>query len=107
MRWPLAIGSVVFACAFGLLAIACSVAEAGGGHGTYYLAKLFFPYTMSLAPLAGSITPPLIVLALVQFPAYGILLAIAEWKKRYRQVAVGIALVHLLAVLLCFPIRMP
>ena len=55
------------------LAIVAAIASAGAGHGTYVMAKLLFPYTMLLSRLNGDIiTHPLLALAFVQFPLYGL-----------------------------------
>ena len=49
-----------------------AIVSSGAGHGHYEFARLFFPYTMLLTHLAdNTITMPLIVLALAQFPIYG------------------------------------
>jgi hypothetical protein len=80
-----------------------AVLSGGAGHGHYELARLFFPYTMLLTRLAGdTITLPLILLALAQFPVYGAVLGIA--RSRSRVVAAGGLLLagHTIAVVLCF-----
>ena len=61
--------------AAGAPAIIVVVALAGAGHGTYFPAALLFPFTMLLALWVGTISPPLVALALVQYPVYGLLLA--------------------------------
>lgn len=61
--------------AIGIVAILAAVGAAGAGHGTYVPAALCFPYTMAISALAGSIHPVLVAIALVQFPAYGLIVA--------------------------------
>ena len=80
------------------LASAAAILSGGAGHGDYLFAKLLFPYTMLLAGLAGSITYPLIGLALFQFPLYG--LAVGSFNLA-KATACLFAL-HAVAALLCF-----
>ena len=54
------------------IAAVLAIASAGAGHGHYEFARLFFPYSMLLTRLAGdTITPPLMALALAEFPCTG------------------------------------
>ena len=72
-HWRLFAGFLIGA-AITPFAASATVASAGGGHGSDVLAKLLFPYSMLLTRLSGdAITQPLIALALVQFPLYGLL----------------------------------
>src|SRR5438105_4422954 len=64
----LALGALI-TIPFLALAVFC----AGGGHGTYAPAKFLFPVAMIFAVGRESITPPIIGLALVQFPLYGLI----------------------------------
>lgn len=86
-----------------------AIASAGAGHGHYEFARLFFPYSMLLTRLTGdTITPPLIVLALAQFPLYGLAVGLAAWKGRVAWFAVAILVVaHAIAVALCFSGKIP
>jgi hypothetical protein len=67
---------------FGLMAIAFAIWRMGGGHGSYLAAKVLFPYSMLIAGAFGSIGFISAVLALVQFPAYGVLVAYAPVRPR-------------------------
>jgi hypothetical protein len=78
-----AIFSFLGACILTPFAVISALVEAGAGHGSYFVAKLFFPYTMLSTHLFEIITTPFILLALVQFPFYGLLLAYGAWKQRY------------------------
>ena len=80
----------------GAVALWISVAAAAGGHGTYLPAALLFPFTMGLAVLAGSITPPLVALAFAQYPLYG-WLAI---RKGTRKSTLRLLAIHVSAVAL-------
>ena len=96
--------AVLIGVAITPFAIAAAIASAGAGHGTYLLAKLLFPYSMLLTSLSGgTLTPPLLGLAFVQFPLYG--LAAASFGTRR---ALGIlSLVHLACAGLCFTGLLP
>jgi hypothetical protein len=56
---------------------------AGFGHGTYTPAKILFPYTMYFAvAFAGRITMPSLLLAFLEFPAYGLAAGLAAQRKK-------------------------
>jgi len=80
-----------------------AIASGGLGHGHYEFARLFFPYSMLLTLISGNtITVPLRVLALAQFPIYG---ALIGWFAPARAAGVIGAIVlvaHALAAALCF-----
>ena len=95
-------------------ALILAVVEAGAGHGSYFFARLFFPYTMLSTHAFGSITVPFMVLACLQTPLYGVLLAFAvnrnrktpEWTA-LEWTALAIFAAHGVAVILCFAFPMP
>jgi hypothetical protein len=60
-----------------------AVAMAGGGHGTYVPATLFFPYAMLGSVATQQIQAAHMVVAALQFPAYGFYLAQAPTKQRF------------------------
>ncbi|MDQ3817399.1 MAG: hypothetical protein M3362_06880 [Acidobacteriota bacterium] len=72
-----------------------------GGHGDYFLAKLLFPFTMLSTIPFGSITVPFILLAVAQFPAYGVVLGRANEKGRFMPAACVVLAVHALAAATC------
>ena len=78
------------------------LASGGAGHGNYLLAKIFFPFTMLSTILFGSITGPFIVVAIVQFPLYGLLIGTANELRRVGRYATALVFVHLSAVIACF-----
>lgn len=67
---PSIVGLIVGICATPV-ALSIGGFSAGAGHGGYLLAKLLFPFTMLSTVTVGSITMPLFLLALAQFPTYG------------------------------------
>jgi hypothetical protein len=83
------------------LALLLGIASAGAGHGDYIWAKILFPYTMLSTFLFQSITAPFILLAILQFPLYGLILAFANERKRLGSLAIVLAMAHILAAALC------
>jgi ABC-type methionine transport system permease subunit len=77
------------------------IASGGAGHGNYFPAKLLFPFTMLSTILFGSITVPFILLAVAQFPAYGVILGHANEKGGFMRAACAVLTVHALAVVAC------
>jgi hypothetical protein len=80
------------------IALFLGVLSAGAGHGHYGMAKLLFPYTMLPAMVSGQISSFFILLAVAQFPAYGIVLGLANEKGRARLGAVVLSIAHTTAV---------
>lgn len=81
--------------------------SAGGGHGDYYWAKIFFPYTMLSTRIFSVITPTFLAGAIVELPLYGLILSISARAGRLG-LAVGVLLTaHVCAVAACFlsPLR--
>ncbi len=74
----------------------------GGGHGSYVLAKILFPFTMLSTVFFGSIVAPFIAIAILQFPIYGLLLGRANVKGEITRWGTGLLVIHLLVVLACF-----
>jgi hypothetical protein len=79
------------------IALLLGVGSAGAGHGDYRLAMLLFPYTMLSTAVFDSITFPFIVLAIIQFPLYGIALGYANQRGRFGLFAILVGVVHGLA----------
>lgn len=84
------------------VALLLGVGSAGAGHGDYRLAMLLFPYTLLSAALFDSITPLFILLAIIQFPLYGVALGYANEKGRLVPVAILLCLAHVAAVAAVF-----
>ena len=83
-----------------IVAFVIAVAAGGGGHGTYLPAKCLFPYTMLSTRWTEGITTPFIVVALLQFPVYGIILAKANTRQKGAWALCVVAAIHLFAVVL-------
>jgi hypothetical protein len=97
------VGSVALTIAGACIA----VASMGAGHGDYFWVKVIFPSVMLSTVIFGFIPIPLLVLALFQFPAYAFLMGFAYSQHRLWMGLGMILSIHLVAVLLCFAIRMP
>ena len=79
-------------------ALIAAVASAGAGHGTFLFAKLLFPYSMLLTTLtADTITRPLVALACVQFPLYGLVAT----SLSSRRPILGLAALHATCAAAC------
>ena len=80
------------------------VLAAGGGHGTYGLAKALFPWTMTSTAVTKSITQSFIVLGIAQYPLYGIILDFARATGRFKPAALTLLAAHFSAMMLAFSI---
>ena len=78
-----------------------AVASSGGGHGNYFWAKVLFPFTMLSASLTGAIDIPFIILAVVQYPLYGVILGLASKRGWFKRVAAQVIIAHVLAAAVC------
>jgi len=68
--------------------------SAGAGHGDYFLAKLLFPYTMLSAVRFDYIPQSFMVFAIIQYPLYGLVVGVANLKRRLLVAAIALAVVH-------------
>ena len=80
------------------IALLLGVGSAGAGHGDYRLAMILFPYTLLSTSVFDSITPPFIILAIIQFPIYGVALGYANEKRRLLSISIVLCVVHGIAV---------
>jgi len=101
-RWLAVFGLLVGVLVTPVAAVS-AVGSAGAGHGHYEAARVLFPCTMLLTRMAGdTITLPLLVLALAQFPCYGATIGFAASKGRTALALVPLLAAHVAAVVLCF-----
>jgi hypothetical protein len=84
------------------IALLLGIGSGGAGHGDYFWAKVLFPYTMLSAFLFGSIILPFILLAVAQFPLYGIGLGYTRGGGRFARLAIILLLVHAAAAAVVF-----
>ena len=82
-----------------LVLFCVALVAAGGGHGTYIPAKVFFPYSMLVVELwTGSIGYLALALALAQALAYGMSAGLAKHRRNALLVT---STIHVLAVIFC------
>jgi hypothetical protein len=81
--------------------------SAGAGHGDYLLAKILFPYTLLSTAVFERIETPFMVLTVVQYPAYGVAMGIANVKRKLFSSGAALALVHTVAVIAAFLFASP
>ena len=84
--------------------IILAIISGGAGHGSYLFACLLFPYTMLLTLAQDdTISLPLRVLALIQFPVYGAIVGFSvSVLKNRRLIPAVLIFIHLAFVFLCF-----
>jgi hypothetical protein len=75
--------------------------SAGVGEGKYFLAKMLFPFTMLSTVPFHSIRRPFILLAVVQYPLYGLLVGIANLKRTLLICGFALAIIHISLVVAC------
>jgi hypothetical protein len=76
--------------------------SSGSGHGDYFLAKILFPYTLLSTAAFHSITQSFLLLAIVQYPVYGLLTGIANLYRKLLICGLGLAVVHTVTVVASF-----
>jgi len=84
-------------------AIVLAVESGGAGHGDYVAARALFPIPMLLTHFTDdSITIASIVLAFIQFPVYGAVIAAQRKWKTVLKVAICVVSVHVITTAACF-----
>ena len=76
--------------------------SSGAGHGDYFLAKIVFPYTLLSTAAFDRIEPPFMLLTLIQYPAYGVVMGLANVRRRLILSGGAPVLVHALTVVAAF-----
>jgi hypothetical protein len=81
----------------GGISLVIAVMAAGGGHGTYMPAKILFPYTMLSTITMERITSPYVLLAILQFPLYGLFLGftLSRGSRLFWTTACLLSVLHL------------
>lgn len=69
---------------------------AGGGHGWYEPAIMLFPFGLISILFSRSIELPFIILAILQYPVYGLLIDSIGTRKSIKWTVISIALIHIL-----------
>jgi hypothetical protein len=85
------------------IALLLALFTTGAGHGIYAVVKILFPYTMISTATNEIITGPYVVLAILQFPIYGLLLALGSKSKGgFGVTAKLLGAIHICAAVLAF-----
>lgn len=93
---------VVAGIALSVLFGAVSVLATAGGHGTYVPAALLFPAALLLAIELTIVSNAVLWFAAVQWPLYGLMVAVAAGRGRERGVMIWLTLIHAVLVAACF-----
>ena len=98
-RWVPALVAIVLGLLLTPLAAVFALGSAGGGHGSSVPALVLFPFAMLLGFLDAA-SPIVRLVALIQFPLYGVLSALLSLRAAspWRAIA-RIGMVHVVAVL--------
>jgi len=84
---------LIILSAFTPIALLLAFWSGGYGHGDYLAAKILFPFPMALATVTQSIGAPSLTLAVIQYPAYGLLI-----DRKNRIVIYGLAAAHIITM---------
>jgi hypothetical protein len=79
---------------FGALALQASGITAAGGHGSYQVSTLLFPFTMLAAGSVGQVSGVGVALALAQYPFYGWLISRAKARGSLKYAVFFLAMLH-------------
>lgn len=103
------LGGLLVGAAITLPAMFIAVVSSGAGHGDYGAARLLFPYSMLLTLITGDTIGVLsIVVALIQFPLYGLVIGAGMRDRRWRIAAIlMLSIGHGIAALACFAGLLP
>ena len=91
--WLAVYGAAVGGLA-GFALIFVAAIAAGAGHGSYAPAKLLFPLSMALTGITGTISEPLVIMAMAQCPAYGLFIGWLTARRRRRLAWTVLGVVH-------------
>jgi hypothetical protein len=100
---------IPFAVFFGLtpFMLFLGLMSAGAGHGDYFLAKILFPYTLLSTAAFERIEPPFVFLTIIQYPAYGVVIGLANVRRKLLISSAVLALIHVLAFIAAFVFANP
>lgn len=90
---------ILYSFVIAFIALVIFFITTGGGHGTYFFAKILYPYLMISTAYYGTMTDEFIVTIFLQYPLYGFLLAYACHKNYYNIMLYVLVSLHIIAVL--------
>src|SRR5207245_402114 len=87
---------IPFAIFFGItpFMLLLGLISAGAGEGNYFLAKILFPYTLLSTAAFDRIEPPCVFLTVIQYPAYGVVIGLANVQRKLLVSGAALALLH-------------
>lgn len=74
----------------------------GGGHGTYVPAIMIFPFGLISFVLFDKLITPFVILAILQFPIYGLLVDYSISKGKKQIVVSSIFIAHIIVAIVIF-----
>ncbi len=77
------------------LLLIIAVFAMGAGHGTYIPAMGLFPFGMFGIIWQNRISPPFIVISILQYPIYGYIIDKVILTKRTKYTILGLLLIHI------------
>src|SRR6185295_15807631 len=90
------------------VALYMAVISAGAGHGDYALAKILYPFSMLLTKVTDdTISMPSVIVAMIQFPVYGVALGLCKTKNSFLTIAGLLFAWHTIAIGTCFSGAIP
>jgi drug/metabolite transporter (DMT)-like permease len=99
-KLPYVYWSVLYTPIFAIIALLTT----GAGHGTYFVMKILYPYTMLSTFIFNKILIAIFFAGLLQYLFYGIILTIADKKGAKKLFTFWIAVIHFISSVLCFVI---
>jgi hypothetical protein len=94
-----AIAIFIASILMGVAALGICIFAGAAGHGTYLPAKILFPFTMISTGSGDTITITYLLVAIMQFPFYGLVVAIGQRFRRLLEVSVFLISFHVVAVI--------
>ncbi|WP_299797143.1 hypothetical protein [uncultured Maribacter sp.] len=88
--------AIIITITITILLLFLTIFLAGGGHGTFLPAKLFYPFSMISAGFKDEIGTFEIIMAVIQIPVYGFIISMK--KSNWIYSIIGL---HILAVVIC------
>lgn len=86
--WPPAVAMMILTPFF------FGFASAGAGRGSYFFAKVLFPFTLLSTLVFDTITIPFFVLGQLQFPAYGAILGLMNRRSAFIPAMTTLLILH-------------
>jgi hypothetical protein len=93
---------IAVSCLVGGLARYAALVTTAAGHGTYDVATVLFPYTMISMVVLDVSTPVFMLVAVIQFPVYGVVLWLGSRCGQAKWTGLALCVLHVISVGLAF-----